>query len=138
MDELFRFVALRAPDKVDPNQVIALENSGSGFQEVLGSIHGLAATPPQPTFVETRSFPALGATAPSMTIRSNRSIVGLTTMNAHPEAVALSRNSEAFAPARTTLEAALTITESYINGSFGGGVISVSSQLALQNSFDEN
>lgn len=159
MEDLFRWVALRAPDQADPNVPIDLSNPSSSFQTRLSAIHSpapgpldagpLRSPPEMATHVAPHNIPALTAAAvPAPPIER--------TLGARIRALTPSADSSAFgAPTerdplatfqcspetdRIALAVALNIARSYINDvahTFDSTFISDARTLPLHKCFDD-
>lgn len=151
MNDLFRFVALRAPDRTPPGSVASLA-TGSGFQESLLSIHRASPAPsPAPVPIAPATTPALSpgrfatASAPAsvrsslagmmtdarmstMRILKSPAVVGASTMTMFDPRTTLANftppPAEPVPPARRDpLQEAKAIVETYLAGGYGGGFI---------------
>ncbi len=121
MDDLFRFVALRAPDIPDPDQISLA--TGSDFQGALAGIHQTATSPASPP---ASNQPVRGAVRPAMTRLSIGSLAGSTVVSGSVSAAAGAPSGASFVPPpspTSPVQAAVKIAEAYIKGAYGGRFI---------------
>jgi len=121
MDNLFRFVALRAPRRTAPDGVVDL-TAKTGFQRALLAIHAVPTAPPAGT-------PAHLPTVETRAARARALMVG--------RAAAPSRGAQPPTVAQPDpVTAARTIAEQFVNGAYGPGFIADTLNLPGQVGFD--
>jgi hypothetical protein len=139
VDDLFRFVALRAPDQADPGSAIDLANPASKFQAALAGIHqpppeprpGPHPGPPQP--------PAAAVPATAIAEDRARSLLVLRNTAATLRSTPVDQQSAATAPTHPAdpVKAAFDIAEAYMAGQYGAGFIWDTSALEFATSFNQ-
>src|SRR5262249_24095328 len=121
MEDLFRFVALRAPDDPDPDQSIDLTNRKSEYQAALEEIHRPSPSLPPSDLVKASLAPSasFGARARALAVAES--------VNALPEDGIIHHvpplPTPAPPPPPNPVQLALRITLAYVEGSYGGGFI---------------